>query len=354
MPTKQKSGLYRAKIKIGVDEAGKDIYKYVSGKTKKELEANKQKAIAYYIDGTALADDVLFGPYAVQWYETYKKPFVKPSTRSSYRTVLNKYILPQFGDRKMRAIKTSHLQRFFHSLTDLSSTYSVLAKSALNGIFVSACADRILDNNPMSFVKRAPSTVQPKAKRPLTSDERDRIAAVCTSEDDALFVALLFYLGLRCGEAVGLKWGDIDWQRGTVHVERTIDQYSGNAPSTPKTKSSVRDVPIPQALMSMLARLRGMPDVYLLRQDGNKPIPYSQRMTIWKKYIVDICDIHDITPHHLRHNYITMCWEAGIDVYATARFVGHGNVATTLGIYTHLSNEREEENIRAVQKLFGN
>lgn len=354
MPTKQKSGLYRAKIKIGVDENGKDIYKYVSGKTKKELEAAKQKAVAYYIDGTGLADDTLFGPYAIQWYETYKKPFIKPATRSSYRTVFNNYILPHFGDRKIRAIKASNLQQFFHTFADMSPTYSVLAKSALDGIFLCACADRILDNNPMSFVKRTPSNVQPKAKRPLTADERKRIAAVCTSDDNALLIALLFYLGLRCGEAVGLRWGDIDWQRGTVHIERTIDQFSGNVPATPKTKSSVRDVPIPQALMSMLTRLRGMPDVYLLRWDGNKPIPYSQRLATWKKYIVDICGINDITPHHLRHNYITMCWEAGIDVYATARFVGHGNVATTLGIYTHLSKEREEENIRAVQKIFGN
>jgi integrase len=352
MPTKQKSGLYRAKIKIGVDENGRDIYKYVSGKTKKELEANRQKAVEYYIDGTGLAEDVLFAPYAIKWYETYKKPFIKPGTQHIYRTVFNKYILPRFGDCKMRAIRVSALQEFFQSFSGMSNTYPVVAKSIFNGIFLTACADRILDKNPIAFIKHTHYEKDKKEKRALTLDERSRIVELCTSDDGALFIAMLYFLGLRRGEAAGLKWADIDWQKGVANIKRTIDARSGNAPSTPKTKSSVRTVPIPQPLMAMLAKQRGMPDVYILHTDGNKPYTDSRRGRLWQKYIVEKCNMPDLTPHHLRHNYITLCWEAGIDVYATARFVGHSSVTTTLAIYTHLSKEREEESIRAVQRIF--
>lgn len=358
MATKQKSGLYRARIKIGVDETGKDIYKYISGKTKKELEANRQKAVAYYIDGTGLADDVLFGPYAIQWYHTCKEPMVKPSTRAEYRQMLNRYILPTFGDRKLRAIKPSDLQQFFATLKDYSSTYSVVAKSILNGVLLMACADRIISTNPMMLVKivrqpKDPASEDHDKHRVLTLDERKRITDLCVSEPDALYIALLYYLGLRQGEAAGLKWGDIDWTKGVVHVQRTIDHHDHHRAGTPKTKASDRLVPIPKPLMALLSRLRGLPDMYMLHTPQGEPLSSSRCRSLWDDLIRARCGIPDITAHALRHNYITMCWEAGIDVYATARFVGHSDVSTTLRIYTHLSRERETENIKAVQRLFG-
>lgn len=355
MATKQKSGLYRAKVKIGVDENGKDIYKYVSGKTKKELEANRQKAIAYYIDGTGLADDVLFGPYAIQWYHTYKEPAVKPATKAEYRIVLNRYVLPAFGDRKLRAIRPSDLQQFFTTLKGFASTYSVIAKTIFNSVFLTACADRILDRNPMALVKsvrapKEPTDAGADKHRALTLDERRRITDLCASSPRALYVALLYYLGLRQGEAAGLKWGDIDWKRGLIHVQRTINRL--NVAASPKTESSERMVPIPAPLSAILSGLRGVPELYILHNQEGTPLSSIQRQHLWQKLIVKECGIPDITAHALRHNYITMCWEAGIDVYATARFVGHANVSTTLNIYTHLSKEREEQNIRAVQEIF--
>lgn len=359
MAKKQKSGLYRSKIKIGVDEHGKDIYKYISGKTKKELEANRQKAIAYYIDGTGLVDDVLFGPYAIKWYRSSKEPYIKPSTRSSYRTVLNNYVLPAFGDRKLRAILTSDLQQFFADLKSHSPTYRVIAKTIYNGIFLTACADRILDRNPMALVKikstvakKKPASPDTGKHRVLTLEERRRITDLCANSRDALYIALLYYLGLRQGEAAGLRWGDIDWKEGMVHVQCAIDKHAANAPSTPKTDASNRMIPLPQPLAALLSGLRGLPDLYILHNKDGSPLSANQRNSLWKNLVNDFCGIPDITAHALRHNYITMCWEAGIDVYATARFVGHANVATTLRIYTHLSAERAEENAKAVQELF--
>lgn len=357
MPTKQKSGLYRAKLKIGVDENGKDIYKYISGKTKKELEDNRQKAIAYYIDGTGPADDVLFGPYAIQWYRTCKEANIKPATRGSYRCIFNKYVLPAFGDRRLRAIRPSDLQRFFGTFQNQSGAQLTVAKTIFNGVFLAACADRILDHNPLTLVKivrtpKEPAGAAAGRHRALTLDERRRIEALCKAEPDALYIALLYYLGLRSGEAAGLKWGDIDWTKGVAHVQRSIDPHNHSKAGTPKTKASDRLVPVPAPLGAMLSGLRGMPNLYILHSRDGTPLSVEQRRRIWKKLIVNKCGIEDITAHALRHNYITMCWEAGIDVYATARFVGHANVSTTLNIYTHLSQEREEENIRAVQEIF--
>lgn len=357
MATKQKSGLYRARIKIGVDENGRDIYKYVSGKTKKELEANRQKAITYYIDGTGLADDVLFGPYAIQWYHSFKEPHIKPASQNIYRFILNRYMLPAFGDRKLRSIRLTDLQQYFTSIKDYNSTYTVVSRTILNSVFVMACSDRIMDHNPMSIIKsvRAQKTVTAPVTdkhRVLTPDERRRIVELCSNHRDALYIALLYYLGLRQGEAAGLRWGDIDWEKGMVHVQRTIDRYADNAPGTPKTEASDRMVPMPQPLISLISGLRGLPELYILHNDDGTPFTVDQRRAIWKKLVNDFCGIPDITAHALRHNYITMCWEAGVDVYATARFVGHANVSTTLSVYTHLSQEREQQNVQHVKEIF--
>lgn len=357
MATKQKSGLYRARIKIGVDDTGKDIYKYISAKTKKELEVNRQKAIAYYIDGTGLADDVLFGPYAIQWYRNFKEQTIKPSSQSTYRLLLNRYILPAFGDRRLRSIRLSDLQQFFASLNGYNSTYTVVSRTIFNGVFVTACADRIMDHNPMSIIKsvRAPKAVTAPAvdkHRVLTREERRRITDLCANSRDALYIALLYYLGLRQGEAAGLRWGDIDWKEGMVHVQRTIDRFADNAPGSLKTDASDRFVPMPQPLAELLTGLRGMPELYILHNKDGSPLSANQRRSLWQNLVNDFCGIPHITAHALRHNYITMCWEAGIDVYATARFVGHANVSTTLSIYTHLSQEREQQSIRHVKKIF--
>ena len=89
---------YRSKVKIGVDAAGKPINKWIQGRTRADLEQARKAVIAYYITGTALADDRLFGDYASEWYHVRKEPTASASTRESYRTALNKDLFPVCED----------------------------------------------------------------------------------------------------------------------------------------------------------------------------------------------------------------------------------------------------------------
>ena len=97
---KQKDGRYRAKITVGTDASGKSIVKYVSGRTKKELEAAKAAAREKYITGAnAAPEGVLFERYALTWYEVYKQPHIGVSAQMSYRTALYKHIFPALRAR---------------------------------------------------------------------------------------------------------------------------------------------------------------------------------------------------------------------------------------------------------------
>ena len=363
MPKKQKSGLYRSKVKIGVDAEGKDIVKYIPGKTKAELEQVRREVIAYYIDGTGLEDDKPFGAYAVEWFNARKKPGLSASSVQSYRTALNKDILPAFGDRKLRAIRPTELQAFVNGYAGKSATKITMIVATLDGIFKSACIDRILDKNPMTHVSK-PSATPAAEKRALTDDERTRIESVCATHAGGAYLAAMYYLGVRPGEARGLQWGDFDWERGLVHIQRDIDFKAGGEAGALKTRASDRFVPVPEALREILMPHRAMPNMYLFRGEtsgGALSKTTSERLWVElmsecglvrdvsgenKKYRAgDIRAVYEptITPHMLRHNYITMCWESGIDVYTTMRLVGHTSIKTTMDIYTHLSNAQMEQ-----------
>lgn len=371
MPTKQKSGLYRTKIKIGVDANGKDVVKWISGKTKKELEDTKREVIAHYIVGQASAPDRLFGEYAVEWFHAVKAPGLSPSSLESYRTALNRDILPELGERNLRAISATELQQLVNDFAGMSATKIAVVCATLNDIFESACANHILLNNPMAHIRK-PKASPPEEKRPLTDEERRAIERVCAERADALYLALMFYLGLRPGEARGLQWGDIDWSAGSVHIQRDIDYKDHGRVGNVKTRKSNRVIPLPDALRAILSAVRGMPTMFIVHGVKGGALAKTSAERLWTELML-ACDMAtpvegstpyrasdirskwkpSITPHTIRHNYATMCWESGIDPYTTMRLMGHSSIKTTMDIYTHL-NDRQLQNMAAkVEIVFG-
>lgn len=363
MIKKQKSGLYRARILIGVDTDGKDIYKYISGRTKKELEQHRQEAIEHFIEGKAANADRFFGEYAKQWYEVRKAPLISASSRAAYRTALNKELFPAFGNRMLRSIQPMELQSFMNQYSGASQTRITVIYAALRGIFGSACQDRILEHDPTEHLTK-PDATPPAEKRALTPDERARIEAVCHSSPHGAYLAVMYYLGLRPGEARGLMWGDFDWQRNTVHIQRDIDYKAGGKPGALKTEKSERVIPVPQALRDILWPLRALPNVYLFRGEKSlAPLSKNTAERLWVELMreADMVRLRQpgeshyaktdprsqwaplITAHVLRHNFITMCWENGLDAYTVKRLVGHSSITTTMDIYTHLSEAQMSE-----------
>lgn len=357
MAKKQKSGLYRTKIKIGVDANGNDILKYISAKTKRELEQRRQEVVAYYIDGTGLEGDVLFGEYATKWFTNIKKPELSPSSLASYRSMLNKHVFPAFGTRNLRAIKAFDLQIWLNGFAGESKTTIALALTIIRNIFASATADRILSINPAAALK-APKAGKVETRRSLTDEESHKVEQIIAQHPHGDYMACLYYLGVRAGEARGLMWGDFDWQNNIVHIQRDIDFKASAQAGELKTEAAYRDIPIPEELRAKLWPLRGHPNAYLfVGQQSGKPWSKATAERIWLDMMksVDLVKDRDgqnwknpdircrltatITPHYLRHNYITKCWEAGIDPMITMRIVGHADYRTTANIYTHLTQD---------------
>ncbi len=372
MPKKQKSGLYRARVKIGVDETGKDIYKYVSGKTQKELNKAREEAVRHYITGEIRSHDRLFGEYAQEWFKLRLTPGLSASSVESYRSALNKHILPVFGDRNLRAIRPIELQTFINAHAGMSATHITYIVATLKKIYKSACADLIVTQDPTAHLRK-PEPAETAEKDVLSPDHRRRIEAVCVTHRYGMLLALLYYLGLRGGEARGLKWEDINWDTREIHVQRDIDDKDGGKVGKLKTRSSDRYVPIPRPLYDMLRRERGLPGAYIVVGEiSGKPIAKAVFQRAWAHLMFDCgmtvpCSNNNyrasdfrsrhkplITPHTLRHNFITMCWEAGIDVFTTSKIVGHARIETTLRIYTHLTDNAKRVAADKLNSVFEN
>lgn len=372
MAKKQKSGLYRTKVKIGVAPDGKDIVKWISGATKTELEQARSTVIKHYILGEGIKEDWLFGEYAVHWFKVHKAPSLSPASYESYRTALNKEILPEFEKRQLRAITAADVQEFINRYANMSATKITYTLAALRGIFRQACADSIISKDPTRYVKKPKASVA-KEKHIITEDERKIIMQVCERHEHGAYIACMYYLGVRPGEARGLMWGDFDWNQNLVHIQRDIDFKAGGYAGALKTASSNRYIPIPAALQRLLKPLEGSSGDFLFKGEiSGAALSKTTSDRMWVSVMAECGLVQELeegaykyregdirlrfkplfTPHTLRHNYITMCWENGIDAYTTMKLVGHKSIKTTMDIYTHLSNKQMQQAAAQVNKMF--
>lgn len=161
------------------------------------------------------------------------------------------------------------------------------------------------------------------------------LAAVLASEKEEMgpFALTLYYTGLRRGEALALRYEDIDRKERIIHVRRAL-QFTPNYPEVkePKTEAGVRDVHYPEALNKILPKKKSGP--VFPGPDGKSYMNKGNFIYRWQKYCEAIG--HDITCHQLRHYYATAMYEAGVPVIAAQAQLGHKNASTTMGIYTHL------------------
>ena len=231
--------VYRAKVRIGFDSKGKPIDKYLRASSKTELETAKQACREHFILGRPIPEDKMFYEYAEEWYTVRKEPFISESSRASYKSCFVKHILPVFGLRHMKAISSSDIQLFVNSFAGASKSQLTLIIGILRGIFSSAYAEGMLERDPTVALIR-PKSSKKDARRPLTDDETQRILEVINSHPEGLFLAVLYYLGLRRGEALGLKWRDFDFNEDQVRIQRDLD-YAGSVAHDGSLKTEAAD-----------------------------------------------------------------------------------------------------------------
>lgn len=308
---KDKRGLYRKQVTINGQR------KVFSGKTQRDVYLK----IAEYQEATKKG--VPFKDACADWYADCETRLSFNSLRL-YRYVIN--LLP--FDRPLTDITTKDIQQFVQRLAQTRPKKTVsLVATVIKQIFKYANIAYGLNYNPADSISLPRS--QKGRERHFPTDEDIRIITEHVHDQFGLFPFLALYTGLRRGELCALRWQDIDFRNRLIHVRNNIVWTPKPTLQRPKTESSVRDVPMIDAVADVLQPQA--PDQFVF--GGNEP--YNQ--TLVTVTITDRLRALGVqcTPHELRHGFASMLFRQGLDIQSISKILGHSSIGVTMQVYLH-------------------
>lgn len=284
-----------------------------------------------------------FGTYLNAFYETFKQK-QQSNTVINRKRIIRNHIEPAFGGKRLDRIRTTDIQRWFNSLAKTYSKETILKiKNIISPVFDAAVEDDIIDKNPAASKRieiHGKETVHHKAI------PKDKMAEIRGSlpdipDNERLMAGLLSYSGLRFEEVLGLRWDDIcdEWitvQRAVVHPKRNLPEVK-----PPKTKTSLRKVPLCEDLKRLLDPLRGKGFI-LNAGDPEKPLTYTMARRLFDK-IRKRFNILEFTAHDFRDTCATEWRENGIPLDVISRMLGHSKTETTEKRYVKYRTDMMEK-----------
>lgn len=331
--------------------------KVVSGgtfDTDREAIRAGEKLLMQYEDDAAklkvLQGNRTLSDWAKEWLDGLS---TKQSTINAYRWRMENWVLPFLGEHQLKNLSVQVVDRWLNGtdLSHLSKRSKQSALDALRGCLKKAVQLGMVTTNVGQTVTleltKAQKKAEKNAKRVKTwnYEEVDRIleSAIGLSVEPLVVLGLL--AGLRPGEAMVVRWLDIDWLNGTVNVSRTqsrTEDYQSIIVDSTKT-GEVRQARLTSDAVLRLMRIKeSQGDV-----DENQPIYVnhaSSSATVWKQ-VQSLCKramVNILSPHCLRHTHASLLLENGATLAAVAKQLGHSNPTVTASVYWHLVNDQDD------------
>ena len=365
---KRPDGFYQRSITVGRRPDGKPQRKTIYAKTLKELETRAAEYERQLRHGTLSSDEKMtFGELAAIWIRDYK-PGISVTTRAMYQTELNKHLLPELSPYKLKDLKPHHLQSIINRMAESGKAESTMKKVRLTAeqILKIALDNDIIYRNVFEAVKIP--TKAPDKRRPLSDDEQRLVTSTYAEHRMGVSALLLLYCGLRRGELIALTWNDVNIKNKTLTVNKAVVFSSNQAiVQSPKTDSGVRTIPIPDAILDAVkAAKKGAQSAMVCPATNGAMMSQMAFKRAWESYShylnmqaggrdasrshPKLTVVDNLTPHMFRHTYATILYNAGVDVKSAQRFLGHADINVTLKIYTHLSAQKEQEAVAALNR----
>ena len=376
---KRADGRWEVRVTIGTDFAtGKP--KRISRYADTQEEAVRLSHELSYIKNTTPLnfENITLGQWLDLCLEVYMKNSIKLSTYNSYEGYIRNHLKPAIGGLYLKDITPRLLQQYYNYKAD---TEKLSPKTILNiNLFLHralayAVSEGYIMSNPAASIN-LPSGDKPQIGI-LTRDEQDRLVYASYRHRYGIFVRLVLFTGLRLGELLGLRWEDIDFQSGFLHVRRTLNRLnkrkgerSADGLTTeiviqaPKSQNSVRSIPLLSGVMKDLLEWKsvqrsdsiGAGEAY--QESGyvvtNTFGGYVEPRTFRDYYnqILAIAGLRHFTFHALRHTFASRAMEQGMDAKTLSEILGHYSVSFTLDTYAHVLNEHKQEGMALMEDLF--
>ena len=316
---------------------------------------------------------------------------VSPATLRSYTINMNKYIVEPLGSMYLSDVTADDIRLALIPLTTKSAGLYSTVNMLLKCVFYSAERSQLLDYNPCEGIS-AKGGKQAKKKDALTDEQTKLLLDTVKELPPYTFIMIALYSGLRREEILGLQWDCVFLDTPAPYISvRRAWRTEHNRPvisTTLKTKAARRDVPIPKCLVDRLREVKEESiSEYVIADSEGQPLSASQFQRVWEyvtvrtakprnyyKYVngqsikytvtptlgghqknnpklVYAIDF-DVTPHQLRHTYITNLLYAGVDPKTVQYLAGHENSKTTMDIYAQVKYNKPEELCSVVNGAF--
>lgn len=320
----------RIEKKVRIGDKRVSVYGFSAFEIQQKIEALER--------AEELKKDPYFTDVLDLWQENHFKD-IAIGTRVCYQPAIRR------AEKEFKGIRLSEMTPMDITalLQELGSLgYSLqtvkVQKTVISLVYSYAQSKGLTKDNPAEFAE-IPKGL-PKKQRDIPDD--DTISKVMGSTDlpFGMFAFYLLMTGCRRGEALATCWEDIDFERKTITVNKTI-VYNGNQPILKlqtKTSSGMRKIAMLNILEMKLKEMRANApsDIYIFG-NGSTPFTQSQFRKRWDKYITEAGI--DVTPHQIRHAYATLLYDAGIDEKIAQSFMGHSKIEITRNIYTHIRQQ---------------
>ena len=369
---KRSERTWQVRIFIGRDTNGKQIFhrKTIHG-TKKDADTYRNKVVRDMDMGAFIEPAVLaFKDYLDKWLRTAARQRLRERTYGSYAELLERYVHPTLGEKRLCDVRPLDIQNLYTEMTErglsprtVRYTHAIL-KSALK----QAIRWHMLIHNPCEAVELPRS--ERREMKAFSPEEAESFLKAAKENEQGVIFAFALATGMRPEEYLGLKWSDMDLEKGAAVVRRVLVRRKGGGWyfGEPKTSRSRRTIPLPITLVKLLAAHRRKQAEARLKAGAayqNNDLvfatgggtPHSSRNLAQRQFLAILKKAEvplNFRLYDLRHSCATLLLVAGENPKVVSERLGHASVVLTLDTYSHVLPTMQEAASQKLERiLFG-
>ena len=327
------------------------------GKRKKKRSKKQQVVKAWLLEYRNLVKEndppvderITLSGFFAKFLEESAKHTLKPKTYSSYKWLIEKHVIPEIGRLKLASLKPHHLQKLYSDKigSGLSKKTVLHLHSVIRRALNEAVKWGLIHKNPCSSV----TPPRPEKRVPEVWNVEQAQEFLRAVRDHRWYAIYLIALttGARRGEILGLEWENIDFDRKTVSIQKTVSEIRGKPViGEPKTQRSRRKISLPDIVIDSLEEL-GRGTGFIFTTSNGTPVAPRNLLRHYYRVLGSL-DIPTIRFHDLRHTAATILLTKDVHPKKVQELLGHSSITITLDTYSHVIKGIHSE---AAQKMDG-
>ncbi|MER5691404.1 site-specific integrase [Streptomyces mirabilis] len=358
----RKDGRFEARVYVPQPD-GTRKRKTVYGSTWDECDEKRQELVRRDRQGIPTPSrSAKLSEWLPYWLEEYIRPQRKRTTYVKYEMHVRLYLVPLLGSRRLESLTTANVRQMISKVTEQASAATAKeAHRVLRTALTAACRDELISRNVVQLVP-APR-VEPRELHPWSLDET--LTFLEAARTDPLYPAfvLAVALGLRRGEILGLQWRDVDLDRRTLTVRTTLNRGGKELYLDTTKNRRARVLPIPLMCVAPLRwqRLRQAARRDAIGADwhdsdhvfttrSGRPI---EPRNLYRSFlrIAASAGLPQVRLHDTRHGCASLLFAAGVAPRTVMEILGHSQIAVTMNVYTHVSDDNRREAMGHMDRL---